>query len=164
MFFIKSSSNLSNKSIDHKPKILCLFSLDLTKYKLLSLCSILALYSSIILGSKNGVSDGKVAIHLYGFLFFFIHFIELSTPANGPRSSKQSGITVIFFISSISKELLETINISLNLSTIFNKTCSSNVLDPSFTQFLSCPNLLDFPPASTTAKILLSSINQNIKH
>ena len=88
----------------------------------------------------------------------------LRTPANGPKSSKQSGIIVTFFIFFVSILWLETISISSYLLLIFNKTCSNNVLSPSFVWFLSSPNLFDFPPASTTAKILLSSINQNIKH
>ena len=39
-----------------------------------------------------------------------------------------------------------------------------NSLLARFTCDLSSPNLCDFPPASTVPKILLCSINQNIKH
>jgi len=54
--------------------------------------------------------------------------------------------------------------ILLNLDLILCKVWSSKVLLPSLTSFLSCPNLLDFPPAKTTPKILFSFIKQNIKH
>ena len=63
-----------------------------------------------------------------------------------------------------SDEKIDKISKFIDLLLIFNKTCSNNVLSPSFVWFLSSPNLFDFPPASTTAKILLSSINENIKH
>ena len=70
LFFIKSFSNVSNKSTDHKPNILCLLLFDLTKYKEPSFSLIFFLYSSIIDISKRVCQMEK--LQSIDMVFFFL--------------------------------------------------------------------------------------------
>ena len=64
LFSTMSSSKVSINFKDHKPKILCLFSSDLTKYSKLSFRLEASTNLSIKEILKKGVSQGNVTIQL----------------------------------------------------------------------------------------------------